>query len=61
MLTVGLYIANESMIAKNFCVVEYLLVMSLSCYKKKQSRWPSWSKVPVSGTGPKGHGFKSHS
>ena len=25
------------------------------------SRWPSWSKAPVSGTGPKGHGFKSHS
>ncbi|KAE8727133.1 Glycine--tRNA ligase 1 [Hibiscus syriacus] len=21
------------------------------------SRWPSWSKAPVSGTGPKGHGF----
>jgi len=25
------------------------------------SRWPSWSKAPVSGTGPKGHGFESHS
>ena len=26
-----------------------------------KSRWPSWSKAPVSGTGPKGRGFKSHS
>lgn len=25
------------------------------------SGWPSWSKAPVSGTGPKGHGFESHS
>jgi hypothetical protein len=28
---------------------------------KEMSRWPSWSKAPVSGTGPKGHGFESHS
>ncbi|CAK7344253.1 unnamed protein product, partial [Dovyalis caffra] len=27
----------------------------------QKSRWPSWSKAPVSGTGPKGHGFESHS
>ncbi len=24
------------------------------------SIWPSWSKAPVSGTGPKGRGFESH-
>lgn len=29
--------------------------------KTTMSRWPSWSKAPVSGTGPKGHGFESHS
>ncbi|CAK7324313.1 unnamed protein product [Dovyalis caffra] len=29
--------------------------------KCNMSRWPSWSKAPVSGTGPKGHGFESHS
>ena len=26
-----------------------------------KSRWPSWSKAPVSGTCAKGQGFESHS
>ena len=38
-----------------------LITTNLIIRITQTSRWPSWSKAPVSGTGPKGHGFESHS
>ena len=43
------------------CATKFLNKKLMLGLKDIKSRWPSWSKAPVSGTGPKGHGFESHS
>ena len=51
----------SSKLGGSFMLIIYYIYKSIIELETIMSRWPSWSKAPVSGTGPKGHGFESHS
>lgn len=40
-------------------IVLTLIIIHFRVSSTTQSRWPSWSKALVSGTGPRGHGFSN--